>query len=81
MCQGACVMRLSELSDDQLAAIRTYRYDGIVEKHEGPWNWSDVLEYEPPEFLMAGKYAVLLLVRRSFCKFGGSQAARPDTFP
>jgi hypothetical protein len=53
-------MRISELSPELIAQISARRYDFIVEKHEGPWQWASVLEYEEPEFLQIGTHWVLL---------------------
>lgn len=53
-------MKFSELSPERLAKIHRYRYDQIVEKHEGPWEWARTLRYLAPEFLDVGGSAVLL---------------------
>jgi len=53
-------MRLADLGADALAGLRRYRYDRIVEKHEGPWDWSEVLDYYDPEFLELAGHDVLL---------------------
>ncbi|MBI3763094.1 MAG: hypothetical protein HY260_14695 [Chloroflexi bacterium] len=57
-------MKLSDLSPESLAKIRTYRYDRIIEKHEGPEDWDDVLQYYDPEFLSVNGYSVLLPLDR-----------------
>ncbi|HEY7120580.1 MAG TPA: hypothetical protein VH475_28610 [Tepidisphaeraceae bacterium] len=44
--------------------IRLYRFDRIVEKHEGPWDWSDVLDLYNPEFVDVEGRAVLFPVDR-----------------
>lgn len=58
-------MNFSELSEQQLAKIRRYRYDRIVEKHEGPWDWASTLRYSNPEFLAVNGASVLLPVERT----------------
>lgn len=37
-------MRFAELSPEVVEQIRRYRYDRIVEKHEGPERWEFVFE-------------------------------------
>lgn len=58
-------MKLSELSPGIIAKIKTYRWDGIIEKHEGPEDWASVLEYYDPEFMEINGYHVLLPIDRS----------------
>jgi hypothetical protein len=57
-------VKFANLSKRAIERIRKYRYDRILEKHEGPWDWSDFLEYSPPEFMVAGEHTVLLPVDR-----------------
>lgn len=38
-------MKLSNLPTQAIEKIKSYRWDGIIEKHEGPENWDFVLEY------------------------------------
>lgn len=57
-------MRVADLSKRAMDLIRRYRYDRILEKHEGPWDWSDVLDGYEPEFLTVGGRAVLLPLGR-----------------
>lgn len=57
-------MKLSELDPQTLAAIRSYRWDRIIEKHEGPENWDSEFKWGEPEILQAGPYNVLLPVER-----------------
>jgi hypothetical protein len=38
-------MRLSELPIEAIEKIKLYRWDRIIEKHEGPEEWSSVLQY------------------------------------
>ena len=58
-------MKLSDLDADTLAAIKSVRWDRIIEKHEGPENWASVLEWYDPEFMMIDGRPVLLPVERS----------------
>ncbi len=53
-------MKLEELSPETLEKIRTYRWDRIIEKHEGPWTWDYLLESKTVEFLQMDGYEVLL---------------------
>jgi hypothetical protein len=54
-------MRFKDLSPEVIDRIRQLRYDRIIEKHEGPEEWSWVLE-EDPEFLSVDGQHVLLPV-------------------
>jgi len=59
-------MRLTDLPRDVLEQIRRYRYDRIIEKHEGPERWEAFLEYGEPEFLtLAGRDVLLPVPRES----------------
>ncbi len=58
-------MQLSDLNPDCLAAIKTVRWDRIIEKHEGPEDWEAVLRWYDPEFMMIEGRPVLLPVERS----------------
>src|SRR5215210_6854512 len=55
-------MKLAELSLQTIGRIETYRWDRIIEKHEGPETWSSVLKYYDPEFIEIDQYNVLLPV-------------------
>ena len=57
-------MRFNELSPATLERIRTYRYDRIIEKHEGPEEWTSILKWYDPEFLEITGHQVLLPVGR-----------------
>lgn len=57
-------MKISDLSPETAARIKTYRWDRIIEKHEGPETWSGVFEYGDPEFLSITGHDVLLPVDR-----------------
>src|SRR6266568_4487523 len=58
------MMKLSDLPSEVIERIKSYRYDQILEKHEGPENWASVLRYFEPEFLRLSGYDVLLPVSR-----------------
>lgn len=58
-------MKLSDISPETLEKIKMVRWDRIIEKHEGPENWSSVLQYEEPEFMEIDGYSVLLPVDKS----------------
>jgi hypothetical protein len=55
-------LELSDLSPEVIERIKSYRYDRILEKHEGPERWAAVLEYYNPEFMVINGYNVLLPV-------------------
>ena len=55
-------MKLANLSWDVRKRIEQLRYDCILEKHEGPEKWSDVLKFDDPEFLDVQGRSVLLPV-------------------
>ena len=57
-------MKLSDLPPDVVERIKSYRYDQILEKHEGPENWAAALRYLEPEFLRLSGHDVLLPVSR-----------------
>jgi len=54
------MIQFKELSKDTIEMIKSYRYDRIIEKHEGPEHWSSVIEYYHPEFIEIDKKPVLL---------------------
>jgi hypothetical protein len=58
-------MKLSELSPETLAKIRSVRWDRIIEKHEGPEGWDSVLDYYEPEFFVIEGHPVLLPIEQS----------------
>ena len=57
-------MTLSSLARQAIEKIKTYRYDRILEKHEGPEDWRSTLTYGDPEFLEIAGRSVLLPVDR-----------------
>lgn len=58
-------MKLADVHPDVIARIKTYRWDRIIEKHEGPERWDSVLKYYNPEFITLDGYEVLLPVDSS----------------
>lgn len=57
-------MKLVDLSPETMEIIKQYRWDRIIEKHEGPETWSSVLKYYEPEFMEIDGRHVLLPVGR-----------------
>jgi hypothetical protein len=55
-------MKLADLSPQTLETIKSYRWDRIIEKHEGPETWKSVLKYHDPEFMAISEHYVLLPV-------------------
>jgi hypothetical protein len=58
-------MKISDLTPDALAKIKAFRWDRIIEKHEGPFDWEAEFEYSTPEFMTIDGRAVLLPVESS----------------
>lgn len=54
------MIRLKNLSKDTIEKIKSYRFDRIIEKHEGPEDWSSMIKYHHPEFIEINKKPVLL---------------------
>jgi len=54
------MIQLKNLTKDTIDKIKSYRYDRIIEKHEGPEQWSSVIEYHHPEFIEINGKSVLL---------------------
>jgi hypothetical protein len=57
-------MKLSELSPTARKKVEALRYDRIIEKHEGPEDWSSVLRFHDPEFMRIRNEDVLLPIGR-----------------
>ena len=55
-------MKIADLSPDIRRRIGRLRFDRIIEKHEGPWDWDYRLEHGYVEFLTIDSYDVLLPV-------------------
>jgi hypothetical protein len=58
-------MTISSLSAGAVEKIRAYRWDRIIEKHEGPEDWDFVLDHSAPEFLVIAGRPVLLPINRN----------------
>jgi len=56
------MIRFRDLSKDTIEKMKTYRFDRIIEKHEGPEHWGSVIEYYHPEFIEINGRPVLLPV-------------------
>ena len=57
-------MKIANLTAEALEQIKTYRFDRIVEKHEGPENWEAFFRYYDLEFISFNGHDVLLPVDR-----------------
>ncbi len=57
-------MKIADLSPEVIERIKQYRYDQLMEKHEGPWSWEGKFRFGQPEFLSIDSYDVLLPVHR-----------------
>jgi hypothetical protein len=57
-------MNRSSLSGAVLDQLKSWRWDRIIEKHEGPERWESTLKYADPEFIEIAGYPVLLPVGR-----------------
>lgn len=55
-------MRLSDLSPELRERASRRRWDRIIEKHEGPWEWRYLLDEGDAEFLTIDGFDVLLPV-------------------
>jgi hypothetical protein len=53
-------MSLSSLPDDVLDRLKAWRWDRIIEKHEGPEDWESTLRYTDAEFISIDGRDVLL---------------------
>ncbi len=53
-------MKIADLSPEIIERIKPYRYDQLMEKHEGPWEWEGRFRFGQPEFLTINGYDVLL---------------------
>jgi hypothetical protein len=58
-------MKLADVSLQALDKVRRMRYDYLVRKHEGPFDWRTELELADPEFLHVNGYDVLLPLERN----------------
>lgn len=56
------MFQINKLSKNAIDKIKSYRYDQIIEKHEGPESWKSMLEYYQLEFIEIDGKPVLLPV-------------------
>ena len=54
------MFNIKDLSSKSLNRIKLYKYDSIIEKHEGPMHWESILEYGSPDFLEIDNKSILL---------------------
>jgi hypothetical protein len=57
-------LKLSSISPTARERIKTWRWDRIIEKHEGPMDWASTLEHYDLEFIETLGHHVLLPVDR-----------------
>lgn len=57
-------MNIVNLAASTIEKIKTYRFDCIIEKHEGPESWESCLKSNDLEFLQVDGHNVLLPVDR-----------------
>ncbi len=53
-------MRVADLSPEAREKIASYDMDKFHEKHEGPFDWSYMLEHFDPEFIQINGHHVLM---------------------
>jgi hypothetical protein len=58
------MLTVADLSAEPIAKIRAYRWDRIIEKHEGPETWASELDFSDPEFMLIADCSILLPVSR-----------------
>lgn len=59
------MMKIADLSPETLEKLKQVRYDRIVEKHEGPWDYAGDFNYGEPEFIQVEGRDVLLPIEKS----------------
>ena len=57
-------MKLSSLSRAVLERVNAYKWDGIIEKHEGPFDYGSFNRFTDPDFMTTAGFNVLLPVDR-----------------
>ena len=53
-------MKFEDIPAQVLETLKTWRYDRIIEKHEGPERWSSYLEYSQPDPIDIAGHPVLI---------------------
>lgn len=61
-------MKFAELRPEIIAKFSDWRYDWFVEKHEGPWYWSDNIKDGNLEILEVAARNVLLPIEKTQLK-------------
>ncbi len=62
------MIKIQNLSKNAIEKIKSYRYDRIIEKHEGPERWDSTLEFYNTEFIDIDGKSVLLPVDKEHHK-------------
>jgi hypothetical protein len=57
-------LKLSSLPSSVLQRVKAYKWDGIIEKHEGPFDYGECSRFTDPEFMVINGLDVLLPVGR-----------------
>ena len=55
---------IDEVSAETLRKVSGYRYDWILEKHEGPWTWEHDIEDRTVDLLPVEGFSVLLPIEK-----------------
>jgi hypothetical protein len=58
-------VKLASLPADVLEKVKAYRWDGFIEKHEGPFGYGKFRRFTDPDFLTINGFDVLLPVDRA----------------
>ena len=58
------MLTVANLSAEAAKKIRSYQWDRIIEKHEGPESWASMLDIYAPDFLMIAGCPVLLPIEQ-----------------
>lgn len=53
-------MRFAEIPGEVLETLKTWRYDRIIEKHEGPERWESYLKHNSADPVDVGGHPVLI---------------------
>ncbi len=59
--------KLTALSEETIEKIKQYRYDRIIEKHEGPEMWPAVLRFREPDLSrLTGAFFIAIVYHEWF---------------
>ena len=61
---GVNMITVAGLTATAKQKIEAIRWDGILEKHEGPFTWADTFQYDDAEFMVIQDRPVLLPIGR-----------------